>query len=65
MPNIILTELFSNDYRRRAIVSLEDEVILIDYYEDEKYTNTETLPDFTFEKAKDRAEDYVLFQEHQ
>ena len=63
--NTVLSEFYSNDKRRRAVISLEDEVILIDYYENEKYTKTETLPDFTFDKAKNRATDYVLFQEHQ
>ena len=64
MTNIVLTELYSNDKRRRAVISLEDEIIVIDYYENEKYTNSEVLPNFTFGNAKDKAEDYVLFQEH-
>ena len=60
----ILSELYSEDNNRKAIIFLQDEVIAIDYYEDSKYTRNELLYGFTFQQAKDKAEDYVLFQEH-
>jgi len=62
--NLILTELYSEDKTRKAIVSLEDEMLVIDYYQDDKYTSSEVLPHLTFTEAKDKAEDYVLYQEH-
>ena len=60
----ILSELHSEDNLRKAIISLENEVISIDYYEGSKYTRNELLHGSTYQHAKDRAEDYVLFQEH-
>ena len=60
----LLSELYSEDKKRKAIISLENEVISIDYYEDSKYTRNELLHGSTYQQAKDIAEDYVLFQEH-
>ena len=62
--NKILSELYSEDNLRKAIISIENEVISIDYYKDSKYTRNELLHGSTYQQAKDRAEDYVLFQEH-
>jgi len=59
-----LSEYVSDDGVRQAIVSLEDEIFVIDYFENNEYVKTETGIDITYQQAVDLAEDFVLRQEH-
>jgi hypothetical protein len=59
-----LSEYKSDDGVRQAIVSLEDEIFVIDYFENGKYIKSECEENFTYQQAVDLAEDFVLRQEH-
>jgi hypothetical protein len=59
-----LNEYVSDDGARQVIISLEDEVFVIDYFENNEYVKTETGIDITYQEAVNLAEDFVLRQEH-
>lgn len=58
-----LSEYFSDDGNRHAIVSLEEEVFVIDFFENGRYVKSECDESFTYQIAIDIAEDFVLYQE--
>lgn len=59
-----LSEYVSDDGTRQAIISLEDEIFVIDYFENTQYVKTESGVDITYQQAVDLAEDFVLRKEH-
>jgi len=59
-----LSEYVSDDGVRQAIISLEDEIFVIDFFENGEYIRTECGVDITYQLAVDLAEDFVLHQEH-
>lgn len=59
-----LSEYFSDDGNRHAIVSLEDEVFVVDFFENGRYIKSECEDYLTYQIAIDIAEDFVLYQEN-
>ena len=59
-----LSEYMSDDGKRHAVIRLDDELIVIDYFENGNIIKTESGIDITYRSAVDLAENFVLHQEH-
>ena len=59
-----LSEYISDDGKRHAVIRLDDELIVIDYFENGNIIKTESGTDITYQLAVDLAEDFVLRKEH-
>jgi hypothetical protein len=60
MPQKLISEFYNKDKSKIAKIVLEDEILILDFYEENKYTHTIRYPSKTFRYVSDAAENFVL-----
>ena len=59
MPQKLITEFYSDDKTKQAKIILEDEILNLDFYEQNRYTHTIRYPSKTFRYVEDAAKNFV------
>ena len=59
MPQKLIAEFYSHDKTKQAKIILEDEILKLDFYEQNRYTHTIRYPSKTFRYVSDAAENFV------
>jgi hypothetical protein len=60
MNKIVISEYFSDDDKRKSVVSLVNDKYIIDFYENQAYSHTTLHGSSSLNQVENMAEDYVL-----
>jgi hypothetical protein len=60
MNKVVISEYFSDDDKRKSVVSLVNDMYIIDFYQDEAYSHTTMHGSGGLNQIESMAEDYVL-----
>ena len=60
MPQKLISDFYSKDKTKHVKIILEEEILILDFYEESRYTHTIRYPSKTFRYVEDAAENFVL-----